>query len=134
MMQRMGGGGMTPEGMSLNLPDSSETVHISSMALLKMLKHVRRYLYLETFVCVFETSYHLHTHTRIQPHTIHLPQNEIIRTRAKTNKLIKTTGKSGYSDGGHGSDARIVRGRVHGTSCGCVCNATEWNGCKCRGS
>ena len=39
MMARMGGGGMSPEGLSLNLPDSSETVHISSMALLKMLKH-----------------------------------------------------------------------------------------------
>eukprot|EP00938_MAST-03A_sp_MAST-3A-sp1_P004303 g4303.t1 len=41
MMARMGGGGMSPEGLSLNLPDSSETVHISSMALLKMLKHGR---------------------------------------------------------------------------------------------
>ena len=58
MMARMGGGGMSPEGLSLNLPDSSETVHISSMALLKMLKH-GSFLFLFFSLCFLIQSFRL---------------------------------------------------------------------------
>ncbi len=40
MLQGMGpGGGMAPPGVDTPVMDTSEMVHISSLALLKMLKH-----------------------------------------------------------------------------------------------
>ena len=123
--------------------DTSETIQISALALLKMLKHGGLQFYSLIYLLVVLVPLFLLFYLSFSPLWVMKTPSKIqsnyfyqywycgsIKTKARRIICLLWFIRTCWSaDGGHGPHAWGIRWWVHCAGCWCVRHATEWNWC-----